>query len=624
MRYNIAIIGTFDLENFGDLMFPIVLKKQLEKRIDLKELFLFSANSCNMPLNPETVKIYSIDSLEKVCLENGLNAIVFGGGDVARLDNGFAPEDNYVSYNTYFDMLVTAAVIADKYNIPFIWNCPGVPFEFYGGWAKIVKCITDTYSDYVSVREHGSEKILRACGCEKDIVVSPDTVLSIGTIIDKNENNYFDGLKQEFDFLGGNYIVFQSAINNIIGFAKTINEQLSKTAIENNSKIVFLPIGNVHKDDEHIAKFLKDNSSKDFVTFNRKLNIYEIGCVLANATAFIGTSLHGNVVSNSYGVPSIGLDLFNFVKLRNYFKLVDREEFCIKDVSEISNTLSCMLSKNSLSKIPESREKVEKHFDVVCDFIKQGKQKKGDIKTLLNLCFNSEPILEGNSITVFFDYGDGYTQKNMLSYAVGNIGEKVSLSFTVPHNAKNFRIDPIDNKYCFIKELKILRNGEPVDYRGNYVCTETEEKILFFANRDPQLIVEDVCAGDKISVEFSMISLFLGSGFEKAIPSVEEALLSVHNRIIRADITVQEQSNTITGKELEISNLHSMYNNLELNYNELQSKYNGLQNQYNELNHNYANLSYNYNEMQNSFYWRLTAPARKITHALKMFISKFR
>ena len=226
----------------------------------------------------------------------------------------------------------------------------------------------------------------------------------------------------------------------------------------------------------------------------------------------------------------------------------------------------------------------------------------------------------------------------MLSYAVGNIGEKVSLSFTVPHDAKNFRIDPIDNKYCFIKELKILRNGEPVDYRGNYVCTETEEKILFFANRDPQLIVEDVCAGDKISVEFSMISLFLGSGFEKAIPSVEEALLSVHNRILRADITVQEQSNTITGKELEISNLHSMYNNLELNYNELQSKYNGLQNQYNELqskynglqnqynelNHNYANLSYNYNEMQNSFYWRLTAPARKITHALKMFISKFR
>ena len=42
MKYNIAISGTFNVENYGDLMFPVVFKKAVEKRGLDFELFLFS------------------------------------------------------------------------------------------------------------------------------------------------------------------------------------------------------------------------------------------------------------------------------------------------------------------------------------------------------------------------------------------------------------------------------------------------------------------------------------------------------------------------------------------------------------------------------------------------------
>ena len=48
-EYNVAQIGSFDVENYGDLLFPTVLEEELSKRIKIKELFLFSPNGGKRP-----------------------------------------------------------------------------------------------------------------------------------------------------------------------------------------------------------------------------------------------------------------------------------------------------------------------------------------------------------------------------------------------------------------------------------------------------------------------------------------------------------------------------------------------------------------------------------------------
>lgn len=614
MMYNVAIIGTFDLENFGDLMFPIVFKNQLKKRVDIENLFLFSPNECQMPLNPDNLKVYSIDKLEEIHNQFGLDAIVFGGGDLVRLDTEFAPKDKYATQNTPFDMMVYSAVIANKYGIPCLWNCPGVPFEFSSDEKKIMKCLIDDFVDYVSVREECSAEMLNACGCEKKVNVSPDTVLSISKLIDKNENGIFENLKEEFSFLNSSYIVFQAWINNIENFDEEIKNQLDAISRKSDKKIVFLAIGNVHKDDEHIEQMLAAYKNDNFVTFNRKLNIYETNAVLGNASAFIGTSLHGNIVSNSYGVPSIGLNLFDFVKLKNYFKLVSRSEYCVKDIAEIEKTYFDMMTKNTTKQIDAIASNIENHFDIIAENIGKKPNEKGDIKQLLNACYYLEKADKDNCVTVFFDCGNGFTADNREVINLEKNYEKISLNINLPKDTKRVRIDPLDNAYCALSNVRITANGKQLKFSGNFVVADDNSSYLLFLNNDPQMVVSVDSSICELNVEFNVFGLHLRNNAsnnqeaDKAIHVLESQILSqketIFNKdkvIAEKDLTINNKDKIIQQKESEIEEINQIIQNKNLII---------------------ADYDRRYNEVMNSFYWRLTAMPRKITQKIRNIISQ--
>ena len=60
-EYSIAVFGSFDVKNYGDLLFPNVLKYQLEKRMKIKNFVMFSPNGGIKPFEENIV--YSIRSL---------------------------------------------------------------------------------------------------------------------------------------------------------------------------------------------------------------------------------------------------------------------------------------------------------------------------------------------------------------------------------------------------------------------------------------------------------------------------------------------------------------------------------------------------------------------------------
>ncbi len=626
MKYNIAIIGTFDYENFGDLMFPIVFKKQIEKRIELDNLFLFSPNQCQMPLNPEKTQVYSIDKLEQIHNEYGLNAIVFGGGDLARLDNAFAPQENYIPENTSFDLMVYSAVIANKYNIPCLWNCPGVPFEFSTSEQKIVSVLLDDFVDYVAVRDARSAEILKSCGCHSEVKVSPDTVLSIGTLIDKNENGVFDSLCSEYDFLDDGYMVYQMSINKDIindfdRFKADLCKQLSDLSENTKNKIVFLPIGNVHNDEKNISYLLSEFKNENFFTFNRKLNIYETNAILANATVFIGTSLHGNIVSNSYGVPSIGLDLYDFVKLKNYFKLFNRSEYCITDINNICKAYDKITQSDAIRVLQDAVDNIALHFDLIADAIKNNSHKSGDVKSLLNICFEHNTMLRTNNVTIYYDYGDGFSSENSVNYTLSNMSQDFKFTIDKLDNVKKVRIDPADESFCVLSNLSIKAGENDVDYYGNFSNAITTDELLFFFTKDPKIIF-DVNGAKEIVVEFNVKALFVPNNKEDVVAAVEQMLEKIdeisvdkYNFAQQQQAIVQEQENELKVKEAKIQEQQAIINNQQA---VLANKNAIIANNY-VL---YNNLNALYVDIANSFYWRITAIPRRITHKIKTVISK--
>ena len=67
-KYRIAQIGSFDVENYGDLLFAEVFEKKIKKYIQVEEIILFAPKKCKMPFY-ENRQVWSVTELEKMNLE---------------------------------------------------------------------------------------------------------------------------------------------------------------------------------------------------------------------------------------------------------------------------------------------------------------------------------------------------------------------------------------------------------------------------------------------------------------------------------------------------------------------------------------------------------------------------
>ena len=82
-KFRIAQIGSFDVENYGDLLFSYVFKENIEKYLEDMDITLFAPLNCISPFTKDT-QVYSVKEMEKMHSENPFDAIVVGGGDLVQ------------------------------------------------------------------------------------------------------------------------------------------------------------------------------------------------------------------------------------------------------------------------------------------------------------------------------------------------------------------------------------------------------------------------------------------------------------------------------------------------------------------------------------------------------------
>lgn len=554
-EYNIAQIGTFDYENIGDLLFPTVLKAQLDKRIAIKNHFLFSLNNCTRPLDNEKLKVYSIDRLEEVYLTQGIDAIILGGGDLIRFDNKIVATDNYSSKNTAFDLVFYPILVANKYNIPLLWNCPGVPFEFTDDDKFLLKEYLEQV-DYISVRDNKSRNILRGTGTEKNISVFPDSVLSISELV--NVKATLENLKIRYGILANKYFVFQCFPAVTKEYADELKVQLKRIVDYYSLPIIFFPIGRVHNDHVFLKELIKDLNDDRFIYIEDKLTLTESCAILSGAELFIGTSLHGNVISNSYGVPSIALDAGNLIKVRNFFKLIDREEYCINNISNLKDSVDKVLRVPKLEKLNDAIQLINKHFDNLATEIEKKEKKPSFMEAFRKTYYHQNQAK--NSLTFYFDCGDGFNQNNIKEifyYSEGHIHADVFF----PENCNCVRIDPIEGHFAIVKNLEITLDGNHFPYHHNGI---DEDNILFYTI-DPQITLNTTLK-KHLSIDFDIeimpneyvearLNEFLS--LPEKITQLEEILedTNTHVRNLEATITILEKK--LNEKVTIISNMEN-------------------------------------------------------------------
>src|SRR6187551_2288638 len=82
-----GIFGTFDVANYGDLLFPLVAEAELSQRLGPMTLRPFSYHEKSPPSWP-----YAVSSVTRLPGEvHGLDGVIIGGGHVIRFDKAVAP-----------------------------------------------------------------------------------------------------------------------------------------------------------------------------------------------------------------------------------------------------------------------------------------------------------------------------------------------------------------------------------------------------------------------------------------------------------------------------------------------------------------------------------------------------
>lgn len=507
-RYIIAQIGTFDCKNFGDLLFPNVLEWHLKKRGQNAELVLFSPMGGEKPFESGTL-VYPICDLERLYRERHFDAIVIGGGDLIRLDSGWASQEKYDVDASTMELWLIPAVVSLKYDIPLLWNSPGVPFPFTAAQTPLVKLALDA-ADYLSVRDETSRDNLgetEACR----VAVSPDTVFTVDGLYPREKTDgLFLRLCERFGF-ADDFMVFQ--VNQSVASPDACAAALQEVQTKYGSEIVFMPIGYVHMDKECMRMLYSAVSGRDLkIRFiEDELSPVEMIAMLSHARCFIGTSLHGSAVSSAYGVPAVALNFANLAKVRGAFRLLGAEDCLAADFADLPAAMDAAL-KRSASAAAELRRQAEEHMDRLIGCIGAPKRHAFTQRGAQSFFLEVHHMLT-----------KGVTQRRGILYYArpsSDFSESARQDFTW-HQGKPFvrefvfdapvvavRLDPLEGSGCIVWNLHILADGcaVPEDYVV-VPCGAKKQGTYFLLDSDPQLVIRMPRSARTIRVEAHMCSL---------------------------------------------------------------------------------------------------------------------
>lgn len=81
MGINVAVFGAFDVNSYGDSLFPCALEIELKKRIEIEKIVLFTPTENKAKYN-ETKQVYSYSKFEDIHKQYKFDVIVIGGGEL--------------------------------------------------------------------------------------------------------------------------------------------------------------------------------------------------------------------------------------------------------------------------------------------------------------------------------------------------------------------------------------------------------------------------------------------------------------------------------------------------------------------------------------------------------------
>jgi len=340
----ISHLGTFDVENYGDLLYPLVLRHLLQRRNPNLKVRQYALLPGNAPQDAG-FETYPARSLFEAGHSETCRLVV-GGGDILRTDwktvaapyerihrsylsrlrsslgttgslqylllkhlpgpaggKFFAENfvDRWMSYPAAGPFLIDPADLPAGGVVCYL-SC-GVPHDFsLADQHKVGHTLNQ--AQFIYLRDEQSAEKLRRCGVRREIHVAPDLIVNLS-----------DEFEHAAEARKGRKILSECGVDvdrpvlcfqsqPYSGFlAKEIVEHLNRYRRSSRGEVVLLPIGYCHGNAPFLQALAKESGGS--FKYANVYSVFDMISIIAASDLFVGTSLHGNITAFSFGIPHI-------------------------------------------------------------------------------------------------------------------------------------------------------------------------------------------------------------------------------------------------------------------------------------------------------------------------------
>lgn len=345
----IGNLCTCDVENYGDLLYPVVFKLMMQSRKFNGDIRPFGFLEGPAPSGAG----YNVASIAEFVKRPSLHldAMVIGGGDIIRTDKRvlashyvslyrertrkepfqrlkklvFGESDAVASFvKRFMPSGAVGPLILDAKDLPTLGKVAycscGVPFEFKERERTKVARAFDNAS-FIYVRDHQSADKLKRAGVGHSVEVAPDLIVTLSDFYDRDteasrgrEILHLYGVDTTTRILG-----FQCAPQSEHAYVE-IAEQLHEFSKRAKCEVALVPIGHCHND-HHALEHLAEISNGAFKYIDIR-SIWDMLSVLAACDMFLGTSMHANITAFSFGIPHV-VGPLSVDKLGGFLEIVE-------------------------------------------------------------------------------------------------------------------------------------------------------------------------------------------------------------------------------------------------------------------------------------------------------------
>ncbi|MBP0445064.1 polysaccharide pyruvyl transferase family protein [Roseomonas sp. SSH11] len=302
------IFGTFDVQNYGDLLFPIIAAHRLAAH-GIEVVPVSPTDSLTgLAGAPEPRRLRDasrvIDGLSE---RRAVAGLLIGGGNI--IHNGPANLADYRQEGmfdwAYAGLWLGATLLAAIHNLPVAWNAPGVPRPLAAplrGHVMLRQALQA--ADHVSVRDDASVDNLHVSPHVMPQVV-PDTAAEIARVWPRAAlaPAFASLLERKAVQAGGPFLTVHVKARSMERPHAEMAEQIEGFAAAHGMTPILLALGLCHGDEvdaRRIGRFMR----RPHIVLDDPLSLQEIAGSIAHAALHLGSSLHGYITAAAYDVPS--------------------------------------------------------------------------------------------------------------------------------------------------------------------------------------------------------------------------------------------------------------------------------------------------------------------------------